>query len=145
MTHDSVQNPFSTTEGAARYRSGRLFHHPGALDRVFEMIGQNEVRTALDVACGTGLSTIALTDRAVLVVGVDSVAAMVHLVKPEDNTLFTLANAEAIPFSSSHIRSTHGFVCNPLVRSASVLRRGRSGSGARRLGGDLRPFLHGLE
>lgn len=95
---ETVSNPFATPEGARRYRHGRPFHHPRALDRILSVVGMESVGLALDVACGTGLSTSALADRARAAIGVDSVEAMVRIAKPVPNALYALAAAERLPF-----------------------------------------------
>lgn len=96
---ETVRNPFATPDGAWRYREGRPFHHPRVLDRVLCVMGMESVGLALDVACGTGLSTSALADRARVAVGVDSVEAMVRMAKPVPNALYALAAAERLPFA----------------------------------------------
>ncbi len=100
MMADSVQNPFATAEGARRYQAGRPFHHPRAIERIFSIVGGQTVRRALDLACGTGLSTLALFERAELAVGVDSVESMVRLAQPSSTGLFAVSEAERLPFSS---------------------------------------------
>lgn len=95
---DIVENPFVTPEGAARYARGRPFHHPRALDRIFDHLGKSSVARGLDVACGTGLSTIALAGRAEIVVGVDPVESMIHLAKRARNAVYAVAPAELLPF-----------------------------------------------
>lgn len=97
---DAVQNPFATAEGARRYQRGRPFHHRRALDKVFAVTGVHPVGRALDVACGTGLSTLALSDRADLTIGVDSVQPTIRLAQPTATTLFAVSEAEQLPFSS---------------------------------------------
>jgi SAM-dependent methyltransferase len=94
----AAQNPFATTNGAERYARGRPFHHPGALDRIFEKLRRSTVSRALDVAAGTGLSTVALAERAEVVVGVDSTEAMIRLARPAANVVYAVAKAEGLPF-----------------------------------------------
>lgn len=94
----NIQNPFATAAGAARYHNGRPFHHPRAVARIFSVLGNPSVGRALDVACGTGLSTLALKQRVDLAVGIDSVEAMVRLAEPSSNLLYAVSAAERLPF-----------------------------------------------
>lgn len=91
-------NPFDTLEGARRYQRGRPFHHPRSLEKIFGLLGQTRVDRALDVACGTGLSTLGLADRAHLVVGVDATEAMITVAPHGDNIFYSVAQAERLPF-----------------------------------------------
>ena len=56
------------------------------------------VERALDVGCGTGLSTIALRQIAGSVVGVDSSAEMIALAPKHAGIEFEIADAEHLPF-----------------------------------------------
>lgn len=56
------------------------------------------VQRALDVGCGTGLSTIALKEIAEWVVGVDSSVEMIGLASLDSNIDYQLAKAEHLPF-----------------------------------------------
>ncbi|MDP9067910.1 MAG: class I SAM-dependent methyltransferase [Actinomycetota bacterium] len=98
--NEDVQNPFATAEGARRYQRGRPFHHPRSLEKIFGLLERTRVTRALDVACGTGLSTVALADRADLVVGVDATEAMVAVAPHGTNIFYSVAQAERLPFKS---------------------------------------------
>ena len=91
-------NPFATLDGALRYQRGRPFHHPQTLEKIFQLMGVTRVDRALDVACGTGLSTIALKDRADLATGVDATEAMVSIAADAANVSYAVAQAEKLPF-----------------------------------------------
>ena len=69
-------NPFAASDVGAVYSQGRPYHHPRTLARVRSQLGRLE--RGLDVACGTGMSTIALRDYADTVVGVDISPAMMR-------------------------------------------------------------------
>jgi SAM-dependent methyltransferase len=56
------------------------------------------VQRALDVGCGTGLSTLALKEIAVQVVGVDSSAEMIALARRHAAIEFEMADAEHLAF-----------------------------------------------
>lgn len=96
----TADNPFATSEGALRYQRGRPFHHPQAIGKIFSILQRERVHRALDVACGTGLSTVALSERADLAVGVDPVESMVRLAPSSQNTVLALGEAEKLPFPS---------------------------------------------
>ena len=72
-------NPFAAVQVGALYARGRPYHHPRSLARLRALLaGGNadaDVERALDVACGTGMSTVALADFADMVVGLDISAA----------------------------------------------------------------------
>lgn len=55
-------------------------------------------QSALDVGCGTGLSTIALKEIAARVVGVDSSTEMIALARRDPAIGYQVANAEHLPF-----------------------------------------------
>jgi SAM-dependent methyltransferase len=65
---------------------------------MFAVMGDDHLDKALDVACGTGLSTVALANHARVPVGVDSVQAMVQSALRASNTFYALAAAEQLPF-----------------------------------------------
>jgi ubiquinone/menaquinone biosynthesis C-methylase UbiE len=67
--------------------------------RIKKRLVLNEpVEHALDVGCGTGLSTIALREIAGSVVGVDSSAEMIALASKHAGIEFEIADAEHLPF-----------------------------------------------
>ena len=55
----------------AHYDRGRPFHHPRSLEHVRAMAGDAPIDRALDLACGTGMSTVALAGHAGSSSGVD--------------------------------------------------------------------------
>jgi ubiquinone/menaquinone biosynthesis C-methylase UbiE len=96
---------------------GRNILHPGgkkATDALFEMLHLHQDKTVLDVACGKGLSSIALAKKyGCKVVGVDILeksidkalssarkAGVDHLVT------FKVANAQKLPFPSNRFDAT---------------------------------------
>jgi ubiquinone/menaquinone biosynthesis C-methylase UbiE len=90
-----VVNPFATRTIAVRYASARpdLHHHvtPILVDLV------PRPRRALDLGCGTGLSTAALRGFANTVVGVD-VSEDMLAARTDLASLYVLAAAERLPF-----------------------------------------------
>ncbi len=63
-------------------------------------MGTERVNRALDVACGTGLSTVALAEIAVAVVGIDTVSEMIALAARQSNVEYLVAPAEEMPFEA---------------------------------------------
>ncbi len=92
-------NFFSPASAAERYAKGRPFFHPLVAGRIREFFGLGEPPArALDVGCGTGLSTLALGELAAEVVGVDAAAAMVAHAPGREGIAYVVADAERLPF-----------------------------------------------
>jgi ubiquinone/menaquinone biosynthesis C-methylase UbiE len=91
-------NPFAATDVGLLYARGRPYHHPRSLARVRALVGAVDVQRALDVACGTGMSTIALAEHAGRAVGLDASVAMLRAAARIDGVDYALANAERLPF-----------------------------------------------
>ncbi len=92
-------NPFAAREVGELYRQGRPYHHPRSLARVLAIVGADAgVERALDVACGTGMSTIALAEHAGSVAGLDISPEMLRAASPAPNVTYMLARAERLPF-----------------------------------------------
>lgn len=73
-----MRNPFSTSLAASLYAKGRPFYHPVIAELLRSALGKDfHVRHALDVACGTGLSTRILLEFADSVTGCDDARAMI--------------------------------------------------------------------
>lgn len=91
-----VLNPFLGDTVAARYARARpaLHHHVAEL----MLARQPRVGWAIDLACGTGLSTTPLLEVARQVVGVDASSEMLTLAPRSERVSYTLATAERIPF-----------------------------------------------
>lgn len=94
-------NYFSAKSAAARYGKGRPRFHPIIINRIRESLAVKEAYTrALDVGCGTGLSTGALKEIARKVVGLDSSREMIALAAREADVEYVIASAEALPFGA---------------------------------------------
>lgn len=92
-------NFFSPKSAARRYREGRFYFHPIIIERIRGFLSLNEpLSIALDVGCGTGLSTIALKEIARRVVGVDASLEMLALADKEPHVEYGVASAEELPF-----------------------------------------------
>jgi ubiquinone/menaquinone biosynthesis C-methylase UbiE len=96
-------NPFAAREIGELYRRGRPYHHPRSLARVRALVGDAGVGRALDVACGTGMSTVALAGFAASVVGLDVSPEMMRVAPAAPNVAYMLGNAQALPFSTGAI------------------------------------------
>lgn len=94
-------NFFGPASAAERYAKGRPFFHPLVAGRIKEFFGLDEPSgRALDVGCGTGLSTAALRGLAAEVVGVDASAAMVAHAPRRAGVAYVVADAERLPFGA---------------------------------------------
>jgi ubiquinone/menaquinone biosynthesis C-methylase UbiE len=93
-----VSSPFTGSTVAARYARSRpsLHHH------VVKLLARRErqVRRALDLACGTGLSTRPLVEVASTVVGVDIEEAMLKVADRADHVSYVRGAAEQLPFET---------------------------------------------
>lgn len=95
-------NFFSTKSAATRYATGRPYFHPFIINQIKEYLGFTEVLpNALDVGCGTGLSTIALKEIANEIVGVDLSQEMVALAPIIPGIKFLVSPAETLPFDKN--------------------------------------------
>lgn len=101
MTLDSAgtHHLFDHARVAEGYASTRPYLHPEVLRRVSELIGRDVCfRRALDVGCGTGLSSVALRALAAEVVGTDASRAMLVRAMPSPGVSYVAAAAESLPF-----------------------------------------------
>lgn len=86
---------------AAGYASARPFLHPEVFARVRELIQPpGHLLWALDVGCGTGMSSVALRGLSQHVVGVDASLEMLRLARRADDVHYLASSAEALPFRS---------------------------------------------
>lgn len=91
---------FSANTVAKGYSKDRPYLHPEIIQRIKSRLNLSEkVEWALDVGCGAGLSTIALKEVAVNIVGVDSSELMIHSAIKDDNVEYFNYPAEHLPFS----------------------------------------------
>jgi SAM-dependent methyltransferase len=92
-------NLFGYRAAARRYTKGRPYFHPKVIARVRDFLElAGPVGAALDVGCGSGLSTLALAEIARSVVGVDASREMVALAPPGARVSYLVAPAEVLPF-----------------------------------------------
>jgi ubiquinone/menaquinone biosynthesis C-methylase UbiE len=91
-------NPFAAAGVGSLYERGRPYHHPRTLGRAMSMLGEAVVTRALDVACGTGLSAVALRDFADQVVAVDFSPEMLAVAPRLPGLSYSRSAAEQLPF-----------------------------------------------
>lgn len=100
----AAMNPFLSAQAAAHYARGRPYYHPGVMERIRELLALCEpVPLAVDVACGTGLSTLALTAIAQRVIGLDTSAQMLAQAPTHAVITYAIAPAEALPLSEASV------------------------------------------
>jgi SAM-dependent methyltransferase len=121
-------NYFSYPSAAERYAKGRPYLHPPVIDRIGAIVcPSGKVERALDVGCGTGHSTLALTEIADEVIGADASWAMLrHAPRP---LAYVQAAAETLPFASGAFElitvghAFHWFDRSPFLDEAARLLR----------------------
>jgi SAM-dependent methyltransferase len=100
-THQRI-NWFDSPAVAERYAKARLFFHPVAIEKVRTYLGADKIfPKALDVGCGTGLSTIALTAIAKQIVGIDDSQAMINVARQHEFVRYKTWSSELLPFADS--------------------------------------------
>jgi SAM-dependent methyltransferase len=94
-----MANPFSTDDMAAGYATSRPAVHARVIEQVYRQSGRKEpFQRALDVGCGAGVSTRALTGFVERSVGLEPAEAMLKwasTIAPSAD--FLVGRAEAIP------------------------------------------------
>jgi len=84
---------------AMGYASARPYLHPEVFARVRQIVGAGRrFRRALDLGCGTGLSSIALLDLAERVVGVDTSLDMLRHARRANGVRYVACGAETPAF-----------------------------------------------
>lgn len=92
-------NFFASDAAAERYAKGRPDFHPRVVQKIASFLRIDEpVAAALDVACGTGLSSAALMGIARRVVGADASPEMLSRAPRTDRVEYVEAPAEDLPF-----------------------------------------------
>lgn len=86
---------------AERYAASRPYFHQLVVERMRDRIGEDFTR-ALDVACGTGLSTVPLLDIADEVYGADISSGMLAVAPRHEAIAYVEASAEDLPFDDGH-------------------------------------------
>jgi len=92
---------FAHERVALGYASARPFLHPEVFAQVRELIRPaGPLGRALDIGCGTGLSSVALLALAPRVVGLDASAEMLRAARRARHLHYVASAAEALPFRS---------------------------------------------
>ena len=90
-----MRNYFDSRDVAERYSAVRPYLHPLVIEKVRDFLGLTEpVPRALDVACGTGLSTTTLKELSEQVVGVDPSDEMMARALQDDRLRYVRAPAQ---------------------------------------------------
>ena len=98
---ETYKNYFGPRTAAERYAKGRPRFHAQVIKRIKGFLAlENSFDAALDVGCGTGLSSAALKSISKRVVGIDISAAMVAQTENKSDIEFLLAAAEDLPFEA---------------------------------------------
>ncbi|MEK6706627.1 MAG: GNAT family N-acetyltransferase [Bdellovibrionota bacterium] len=95
----AIENPFTDSANAKNYDLARPRYHDMPFGQLKEYLNAT-IDSALDVACGTGHSTVALSKICQSVSGCDSSAAMLAEAKSHSHLSFVLASAEQLSFEN---------------------------------------------
>ena len=97
-----MPNPFGTDDMAAGYATSRPPVHQRVIEQAFQQSGRSGAfQCALDIGCGAGVSTKALTDFAGSCIGLEPSEAMLQwapMIAP--SAAFVVGTAEALPLRS---------------------------------------------
>jgi ubiquinone/menaquinone biosynthesis C-methylase UbiE len=95
-------NYFAHASAAERYASSRPYFHPVVIERIKAHLKlELPVLKALDVACGTGQSSLALKAICQNVIGVDASSEMLEFARQNPEIEFLESGAESLPFEDS--------------------------------------------
>lgn len=95
-------NFFSLNTSAERYAKGRPFFHQLVIRRARDFLAlENLLPLALDVGCGTGLSTIALKEISQSVAATDISREMIAFAPKDKNIAYFVSDAENLPFDEN--------------------------------------------
>lgn len=106
-----VVNPFRIESEAARYHRYRPRYHHLPLKQIRDLVGK-DFESALDVACGTGHSTVEISKISKRTFGCDASESMLSEARKHPGIEFVWANAEDLPFESASfdfINTSMGF------------------------------------
>ncbi|WP_025743309.1 class I SAM-dependent methyltransferase [Aquimarina pacifica] len=123
-------NYFGPKNAAERYAKGRPAFHSTTIERIKKelMIFEN-VEKALDIACGTGLSTKVLLKIANKVYGTDASEEMLNNAISKDKINYAISKAENQPFLDKEFdiitvcSGVHWFNIDPFLSEANRLLR----------------------
>lgn len=126
-------NYFSPRTAAERYSKGRPDFHGTIIKHVKDYLQlDNKLDKALDIACGTGLSTKALLEIATDVYGTDTSQEMLNFAMQKEKINYSVAPAEQQPFTDSNFdlitvsSGVHWFDIDKFLMEASRLLKSKS-------------------
>lgn len=126
-------NYFNPKTAAERYSKGRPDFHSNTIKHIKDFLHlEKKLDKALDIACGTGLSTKALLEIATHVYGTDMSQEMLNLAVQTDQIHYAAASAEQQPFSDSGFdlitvsSGVHWFDIDKFLNEANRLLKSRS-------------------
>lgn len=95
-----MENPFGTL--AAGYATARPPVHPRVIEHVAALLNQSPVPLAVDIGCGSGVSTRALDGHALRRIGVEPVEPMLAYARQTaPGAEFVCGRAEKLPLASA--------------------------------------------
>lgn len=101
--HYHRMNYFSPKTAAERYSLGRPDFHSNTIKYIKNYLHiEKKLDKALDIACGTGLSTKALLDIAKDVYGTDTSQEMLNCALEKNRIQYDIASAEQQPFADNN-------------------------------------------
>jgi ubiquinone/menaquinone biosynthesis C-methylase UbiE len=126
-------NYFNSKTAAERYARGRPDFHSNTIRHVKDYIQiDDKLDKALDIACGTGLSTKALLEIAANVYGTDTSKEMLNFALEFDTINYSIASAEQQPFADNYFdlitvsSGVHWFDIDKFLKEANRVLKSKS-------------------
>lgn len=126
-------NHFNQKTAAERYSKGRPHFHSNTIQHIRGYIQPGrKFDKALDIACGTGLSTQALLEITTDVFGTDASQEMLNFALQPDKIHYSIATAEHQPFSDNYFdlvtvsSGVHWFNIDKFLAEANRLLKSKS-------------------
>lgn len=126
-------NYFTPKTAAERYSKGRPYFHTNTINHIKDYLRlDKKLNSALDIACGTGLSTKPLLEIATNVYGTDTSQEMLNFAYQSDKIHYSIAPAEQQPFTDNNFdlitvsSGVHWFDINKFLIEANRLLKSKS-------------------
>jgi ubiquinone/menaquinone biosynthesis C-methylase UbiE len=126
-------NYFTPKTAAERYSKGRPDFHSNTIKHIKEYLHlDKKLDNALDIACGTGLSTKALLEIASNVYGTDPSREMLNFASRPEKIHYSIAPAERQPFTDNYFdlitvsSGVHWFDIDQFLMEANRLLKSKS-------------------
>lgn len=126
-------NYFNQKTAAERYSTGRPEFHSNTIKHIKDYLHLDQkLSNALDIACGTGLSTRALLEIATNVYGTDASQEMLKFALQPDKIYYSIASAEHQPFADNYFdlitvsSGVHWFDIDKFLMEANRLLKSKS-------------------